>query len=80
MPFRDGSFDAVFCCYLLELLSADDIVRTVGEFRRVLRRRGQTGAGVDRPEHSGVQRGFTRSRARWRRRSGDGRWSSACRN
>ena len=41
MPFRDGTFDAVFCCYLLELLSGDDIVRTIGEFRRVLRRRGQ---------------------------------------
>lgn len=36
MPFRDGSFDAVVCCYLLELLSSDDIVRTVDEFHRVL--------------------------------------------
>jgi len=41
MPFRDGAFDTVFCCYLLELLSGDDIVRTIEEFRRVLRRRGQ---------------------------------------
>jgi ubiquinone/menaquinone biosynthesis C-methylase UbiE len=40
MPFRSDSFDAVFCCYLLELLSADDIVSTLGEFRRVLRERG----------------------------------------
>jgi len=40
MPFRNESFDAVFCCYLLELLSADDIVSTLGEFRRVLRDRG----------------------------------------
>jgi ubiquinone/menaquinone biosynthesis C-methylase UbiE len=40
MPFRNESFDAVFCCYLLELLSAEDIVSTVGEFRRVLRDRG----------------------------------------
>ena len=40
MPFRDHAFDAVVCCYLLELLSADDILRTVGEFRRVLRHRG----------------------------------------
>lgn len=40
MPFRSESFDAIFCCYLLELLSADDIVRTLGEFRRVLRDRG----------------------------------------
>src|SRR5689334_17736752 len=29
MPFRDDSFDALVCCYLLELLSADDIVQTV---------------------------------------------------
>jgi ubiquinone/menaquinone biosynthesis C-methylase UbiE len=41
MPFRDGSFDAVVCCYLLELLSAEDIVRTVDEFHRVLRARGR---------------------------------------
>ena len=41
MPFRNESFDAVFCCYLLELLSADDIVSTLGEFRRVLRDRGR---------------------------------------
>ena len=40
MPFRSESFDAVFCCYLLELLSAEDIVSTLGEFRRVLRDRG----------------------------------------
>jgi ubiquinone/menaquinone biosynthesis C-methylase UbiE len=41
MPFRDGAFDAVFCCYLLELLSGEDILRTIGEFHRVLRGRGQ---------------------------------------
>ena len=41
MPFRDATFDAVFCCYLLELLSGDDIMRTMEEFHRVLRRRGQ---------------------------------------
>jgi ubiquinone/menaquinone biosynthesis C-methylase UbiE len=40
MPFRNEAFDAVFCCYLLELLSADDIVSTLREFRRVLRERG----------------------------------------
>jgi ubiquinone/menaquinone biosynthesis C-methylase UbiE len=40
MPFRNESFDAIFCCYLLELLSSDDIVGTLGEFRRVLRDRG----------------------------------------
>ena len=41
MPFRDHAFDAVFCCYLLELLSADDILRTVGEFHRVLGHKGR---------------------------------------
>jgi ubiquinone/menaquinone biosynthesis C-methylase UbiE len=41
MPFRDGSFDAVVCCYLLELLSSDDIVQTVQEFHRVLASRGR---------------------------------------
>ena len=37
LPFRNGSFDAVMCCYLLELLSQQDIGRTLIEIRRVLR-------------------------------------------
>jgi demethylmenaquinone methyltransferase/2-methoxy-6-polyprenyl-1,4-benzoquinol methylase len=37
MPFRSETFDAVFACYLLELLCADDIVSTLNEFRRVMR-------------------------------------------
>lgn len=41
MPFRNESFDAIFCCYLLELLSAEDIVRTLSEFQRILRDRGR---------------------------------------
>jgi ubiquinone/menaquinone biosynthesis C-methylase UbiE len=41
MPFRGESFDAIFCCYLLELLSAEDITSTLGEFHRILRERGQ---------------------------------------
>lgn len=40
MPFRDGAFDVVVCCYLFELLSGEDIVRTIREFHRVLRSRG----------------------------------------
>ncbi len=36
MPFRDASFDAVVCCYLLELLAARDIALTLREIRRVL--------------------------------------------
>lgn len=41
MPFRDGSFDAVVCCYLLELLGEEDIFRTLSEMRRILRPRGR---------------------------------------
>ncbi|MGH9557665.1 MAG: class I SAM-dependent methyltransferase [Bryobacteraceae bacterium] len=40
MPFRNASFDAVVCCYLLELLSRDDIRLTLREVRRVLRSGG----------------------------------------
>jgi ubiquinone/menaquinone biosynthesis C-methylase UbiE len=41
MPFRSESFDAVFCCYLLELLPDHDILLALGEFRRVLRHDGR---------------------------------------
>ena len=37
LPFRSASFDAVMCCYLLELLSEEDIRITLREIRRVLR-------------------------------------------
>jgi ubiquinone/menaquinone biosynthesis C-methylase UbiE len=37
LPFRDATFDAVFCCYLFELLGGDDVVGTLREVRRVLR-------------------------------------------
>jgi len=40
LPFRSGSFDAVMCCYLLELLSQEDIQLTLREIRRVLRAGG----------------------------------------
>jgi ubiquinone/menaquinone biosynthesis C-methylase UbiE len=40
LPFPSESFDAIVCCYLLELLSAGDILLALGEFRRVLRPRG----------------------------------------
>ena len=40
LPFREGSFDAVVCCYLLELLAQEDILRTLQEIRRVLRAGG----------------------------------------
>ena len=41
MPFRDSSFDAVVCCYLLELLGQDDIRLTLREIQRVLRPGGR---------------------------------------
>ncbi len=41
LPFRDESFDAVVCCYLLELLAPEDILIVLREFRRVLRSRGR---------------------------------------
>jgi SAM-dependent methyltransferase len=41
MPFRDGEFDAVVCCYLLELMGAEDILRALGEIHRVLRPNGR---------------------------------------
>ena len=37
LPFRGETFDAVMCCYLLELLSQDDILLTLSEVKRVLR-------------------------------------------
>lgn len=41
MPFRDASFDAVVCCYLLELLADDDIVIMLDEIRRILQPGGK---------------------------------------
>jgi demethylmenaquinone methyltransferase/2-methoxy-6-polyprenyl-1,4-benzoquinol methylase len=41
MPFRNETFDAIFCCYLLELLPERDIPVVLGEFRRVLRQDGR---------------------------------------
>jgi ubiquinone/menaquinone biosynthesis C-methylase UbiE len=40
MPFRDGSFDSVMCCFLFELLPDEDILSTISEIRRVLRSGG----------------------------------------
>lgn len=37
LPFRDESFNALICCYLLELLATDDIYMTLAEFHRVLK-------------------------------------------
>lgn len=41
LPFADVSFDAVVCCFMLELLAEEeDIHNTINEFKRVLRPRG----------------------------------------
>lgn len=37
MPYRDESFDAVMCCYLLELLGSDDIEVSLREIHRILK-------------------------------------------
>lgn len=41
LPFADASFDAIVCCYLVELLSHDDIYKTLSEAQRVLRPGGR---------------------------------------
>lgn len=40
LPYKEHVFDAVFCCYLFELLGEEDIARTLTEIRRVLVPRG----------------------------------------
>jgi ubiquinone/menaquinone biosynthesis C-methylase UbiE len=41
LPFHRATFDLVMCCYLLELLSQEDILLTLREIRRVLRSGGR---------------------------------------
>ncbi len=41
LPFRDGYFDSVVCCYLLELLGHEDVVPVLEELHRVLRHKGR---------------------------------------
>jgi ubiquinone/menaquinone biosynthesis C-methylase UbiE len=37
LPFRECSFDAIVCCYLLELLNTEDVYLALEEIGRVLR-------------------------------------------
>jgi ubiquinone/menaquinone biosynthesis C-methylase UbiE len=39
LPFSDDTFDAIFCCYLFELLATDDISLTLEEIYRVMKPR-----------------------------------------
>ena len=41
LPFRDQSFDCVFCSYVLDLIPTQELRATVHEFQRVLRPGGQ---------------------------------------
>ncbi len=41
MPYRSGSFDAVVCCYLFELMTTEDTYDALGEIHRVLRPGGR---------------------------------------
>jgi ubiquinone/menaquinone biosynthesis C-methylase UbiE len=71
LPFPDASFDAVVCCYLIELLGRDDIYRTLHEVRRVLRPGGRFSLvviGQNRPMFRQAYRlGASVARAFWGR-------------
>ena len=41
LPYKNESFDSIFCCYLFELLSTDDVYLTMEEMQRVLKPRGK---------------------------------------
>ncbi len=41
LPFPDATFDVLLNCYMLDLLPEEDIVRALGEFRRVLKPSGR---------------------------------------
>jgi ubiquinone/menaquinone biosynthesis C-methylase UbiE len=71
LPFTDGSFDAVVCCYLIELMSHEDIYRTLYEVQRVLRPGGRfclVVIGQNRPMFRRMYRiGASVARAFWGR-------------
>ncbi len=41
MPFRDGVFDIILNCYMLDLLEEEDLPAVLAEFRRVLKVSGR---------------------------------------
>lgn len=71
LPFNDGSFDSVVCCFLLELLGREDIYRTLNEVQRVLRPGGRftlVVIGQNRPVFNQAYRlGGSIARAFWGR-------------
>jgi ubiquinone/menaquinone biosynthesis C-methylase UbiE len=71
LPFADASFDAVMCCYLLELLGHEDIYKTLNEVQRVLRPGGRFSLvviGQNKPIFRNMYRlGGTLARAFWGR-------------
>jgi ubiquinone/menaquinone biosynthesis C-methylase UbiE len=71
LPFADGSFDSVVCCFLLELLGREDIYRTLNEVQRVLRPGGRftlVVIGQNRPIFNQAYRlGGSIARAFWGR-------------
>jgi ubiquinone/menaquinone biosynthesis C-methylase UbiE len=71
LPFADASFDAVVCCFLLELLGREDISRTLNEVQRVLRPGGRFSLvviGQNRPMFNQAYRlGGSIARAFWGR-------------
>ena len=46
LPFADSAFDAVLCCYMLDLLAEEDIRGVLGEFHRILKPGGRLSALV----------------------------------
>ncbi len=71
LPFADASFDAIVCCYLVELLGHEDIYKTLAEVQRVLRPGGRFSLvviGQNRPIFRVLYRiGGTIARAFWGR-------------
>ncbi|MEI9814049.1 MAG: class I SAM-dependent methyltransferase [Acidobacteriota bacterium] len=71
LPFADGAFDAVVCCYLVELLGREDIYKTLGEVQRVLRPGGRFSLvviGQNRPVFAQAYKlGGSLARAFWGR-------------